>query len=143
MEFNLQKLEAIAQERPAEAIKAAEYRKNNRKWLRMSKKIALAIRYHLRNDRMSQKDMADKMGVSAAYIARLLKGEENLTLETISALQDAIGHELVSVPAPYAFSVVMQAPSSPHVVTGSMMTSEKYKSSQPFNKCGYFSNSAA
>lgn len=143
MEFNLQKLEAIAQERPAEAIKAAEYRKNNRKWLRMSKKIALAIRYHLRNDGMSQKDMADKMGVSAAYIARLLKGEENLTLETISALQDAIGHELVSVPAPYAFSVVMQAPSSPHVATSPITTSEKYKSSQPYAGCSYFSNNAA
>lgn len=144
MEFNLQKLEAIAQERPADAIKAAEYRKRNRNWLRMSQKIALAIRYYLRNDGMSQKDLADKMGVSAAYIAKLLKGRENLTLETISALQDAIGHELVSVPAPYAFSGIMQAMSPKlHAATCQVSTSKKYKSSQQLAGCDYFSNNAA
>ena len=67
----------------------------------MSQDIALAIHYHLRQSGMSQKSLAEKLGVSPTYVAKLLKGNENLTLETISKVQEVIGRELVSVCRPY------------------------------------------
>ncbi|MBO8474463.1 MAG: helix-turn-helix transcriptional regulator, partial [Bacteroidetes bacterium] len=42
--------------------------------------------------------LADKMGVKAQYISRIVKGTENLTLETISKLEKALGKDLMSIP---------------------------------------------
>lgn len=73
------------------------FRKENKEWLRKSGKIALAIRRELRVQGMSQQGLAAKMGLSPQYVGRILKGQENLTLETISKLEAAIGRPLVSV----------------------------------------------
>ena len=81
MAFNLDKLSEIAKSRSEEAIEKAQRRKAGRGWLRMSQDIALSLRYYLRKMNMTQKEFAEKMGVSPAYVGKLLKGQENLTLE--------------------------------------------------------------
>ena len=40
-----------------------------------------------------------------AYIGKLLKGNENLTLETICRVQSAIGENLISIHRPYECKV--------------------------------------
>ena len=50
---------------------------------------------------MSQKDLAKQMGVSPVYVGKLLKGGENLTIETICKLQRVIGEQLINVIKPY------------------------------------------
>lgn len=57
----------------------------------MSQDIALSIHRHLRISGMTQKEFAEKMGVSPAYVGKLLKGQENLTLETIWKIQQLLG----------------------------------------------------
>lgn len=101
MGFNFEKLNELAADRSKEVIRKSEEQEKNRNWLRMSRMIALAIRYHLRNADITQKAFADMLGVSPAYVGKLLKGNENLTLETICRVQDAIGEDLVSVHRPY------------------------------------------
>lgn len=101
MSFNRAKLEKIANPRPSNAVFEENYRMRNREWLHMSKTIALSIRYYLREGGLTQKSLAEKLNVSPAQISKILKGSENLTLETISALQEAIGHTLVYVKSPY------------------------------------------
>ena len=82
----------------SENVKAeAAFRKENKEWLRKSAKIALAVRRALRLQGMSQQDLAAKMGLSPQYVGRILKGQENLTLETISKLEAAIDMPLVRV----------------------------------------------
>jgi len=41
--------------------------------------------------------LADKMEVSAQYINKIVKGSENLSLETISKLENALGIQLIEV----------------------------------------------
>lgn len=101
MAFNVNKLAEMAKPRSEDAKKRAIDRKENREWLRMSQDIALCLHYYLRHAGMSQKELAEKMGVSAVYVNKLLKGGENLTLETICKIQKAIGEELISVARPY------------------------------------------
>lgn len=103
MKPNLEKLSAMASARTEEAKMRAEKRKANRTWLKMSQDIALAIHYYLRKSGNTQKDLADKLGVSTAYVTKLMKGNENLTVETICKLQDALGEELVTVCRPYEY----------------------------------------
>lgn len=100
MGFNLEKLEQIAKPCSDKAKEAARFRKENREWLRMSQDIALSLHYHLRTKGLSQKDLAEKMGVSAAYVGKLLKGKENLTLETICKLQKALDEDIINIVRP-------------------------------------------
>lgn len=100
MTANLDKLKAIAVDRNETAKARAQWRKENREWLRMSQDIALCLHHYLRTNKMSQKDFAERMGVSPAYVGKLLKGRENLTIETICKLQRLMGEQLISVACP-------------------------------------------
>lgn len=101
---NFEKLKSIAVSRSESASEKANWRRANREWLRMSQEIALCVHYYLRKRGMTQKTLADAMNVSPAYIGKLLRGNENLTLETICKIQEAIGREIVSVSRPYEYT---------------------------------------
>lgn len=101
MAFNLDKLAAIAVNRSESAVAKAKAREENREWLSISQDIALCIRYYLRNSGITQKSLAEKLGVSPAYIGKLLKGNENLTIETICKLQKVLGENIITVARPY------------------------------------------
>lgn len=101
METNAEKLKRIAKPRSSEAVEKARQRRENRGWLKLSKEIVIAIHYYLRISNMTQKELAEKMNVSSAYITKILKGDENLTLETIDKIQTAIDKPLISVVHPY------------------------------------------
>lgn len=134
MNFNIEKLKAIAKDRPMEDIQAEEYRKRNRKWLRLSQNIALSIRFCLRQKGTTQKELANSIGVSPSYIAKLLKGQENLTLETISALQESLGLELINIPVPYSFNDVETSSTNLAAVSEAQNAySKKQRPSSPKN----------
>lgn len=73
----------------------AEWRRANRRWLKYSGYIAMAVMNRLEELGMSQKQLAQKMNCSPQYISKLLKGSENLTLETISKLEEFLDLDLV------------------------------------------------
>ena len=87
MALDRNKLEAMAKPRPTENIRRSKERNEDREWMRMSQEIALGIHRHLRLTNTTQKEFAKQMGVSPAYVGKLLKGRENLTLETIWKIQ--------------------------------------------------------
>lgn len=105
--FDVEKFEHLAQPRSSETRERAQWLRKNRNWLRMSKEVAMCIQYFLRTNKLTQKELAEKMNVSAAYIGKVLKGEENLTLETICKIQEAIGYKIVSVQEPYIIRDVL------------------------------------
>jgi len=59
--------------------------------------IAIHIGNQLEAKGISQKTLAAKLQVSPQYISRLLKGKQNLSLETITALELALDTSLVSI----------------------------------------------
>lgn len=46
---------------------------------------------------MTQKELADKLNCSQQYVSLLLKGAENLTLETIAKIEEALDFRLITV----------------------------------------------
>lgn len=68
----------------------------NRQWLRVSQDIAFDILERLDELAWTQKDLAAKMGVSPQYVNKLVKGSENLTLETLVKLQDILDIPLLA-----------------------------------------------
>lgn len=99
--IDIKKLQAIAQPSSEKEIEGERYWEENEDWIFKSQEIALCLRYYLRTTGMTQKELAEQMQVSPAYVGKLLKGTENLTLKTISSLERIIGNQLISVHHPY------------------------------------------
>ena len=83
-------LEEHSSSEPSKWLEKAEWRKANRDWSNYSRKIAIVVAMSLENLHMSQKQLAELVGCSPQYVSRLLKGEENLTLETLCKLERAL-----------------------------------------------------
>lgn len=94
----IEKLQTISTAAPSDWREKAQWRKDNRDWLRKSGKIALAILDAIDDKRdMTQKKLADMIGVSQQYISKVVKGQENLSLQTICKLEKALDITLISV----------------------------------------------
>jgi len=83
-------LEAHSSPTPSKWRVDAEWRRANKAWLPYSRKIAIKTAMAMHDQQMSQRQLADSMGCSPQYVSRLLKGEENLSLETICKLENAL-----------------------------------------------------
>src|SRR5439155_22632291 len=70
-----------------------------RKQLRYSSNVARMVNAAIEDSEgLNQKKLAEQIAVSPQYISKILKGEENLSLETIAKLSVALGVELISFP---------------------------------------------
>ena len=80
-------------------LQNAKFRIENKKWLSYSSNIALRVLAALEeSEEMTQKSLAEKVGVSSQYINKVLKGQENLSLQTIAKLSEALNIELITFP---------------------------------------------
>jgi len=68
---------------------------DNRHWLPYSEKIASCTAKAITEQHISQRQLAERMGCSPQYVCRLLKGEENLTLETLCKLENALNAPII------------------------------------------------
>jgi ribosome-binding protein aMBF1 (putative translation factor) len=91
-----EKLFKQAAEQPSEWKAKAQYRLQNREWLKKSALIAVSVLDALKTQNLSQKDLAARMNVSPQQISKIVKGQESLTLETISNLETALGIAIIS-----------------------------------------------
>ncbi|GHT89413.1 hypothetical protein FACS189474_6030 [Bacteroidia bacterium] len=78
-----------------ETMQEMHFWQANKTWLRKSKRIAVKVLLALKEQGMSQKELAEKMEVSPQYVSKLLKGNENLTLETLTKLEDILNLQLL------------------------------------------------
>ena len=75
--------------------KNAEWRRANSSWLRYSRVIALKVLHRLDEIQMSQRRLAKELKCSPQYVSKLLKGNANMTLETIANLEKVLEIDLV------------------------------------------------
>jgi ribosome-binding protein aMBF1 (putative translation factor) len=68
----------------------AEWRRANRAWLRRSQAIAIKILDKMDEMKWTQAQVAEKIGCSQQYVSRIVKGSENLSLEMLSKIEDAL-----------------------------------------------------
>lgn len=82
----------------------AKWRQDNEDWLDISFSIAVRVASTLKANKKadkypkSQVELAEAMGCSAQYVNKLLKGQENLQIETICKIGRILGITLIEVP---------------------------------------------
>lgn len=96
MKFNVEKMKEISRPMAQAERQEIEARNENRDWLALSAKFALMLRHILRTEKMTQKELAARMGVSCVQITKLLSGKENIGLQTIAKVEKALGRSLVT-----------------------------------------------
>lgn len=91
----LEFLEAHKSETPSTWREDAEWRRANWSWLRHSQKIAAKVLLKMKQDNLTQKALAERMNCTQQYVSKILKGKENMSLDTLSRLEDALNISLV------------------------------------------------
>ena len=91
----LEFLEAHQSETPSTWREEAEWRRDNWSWLRHSQKIAVKVLWQMKQEGLTQKVLAERMNCTRQYVSKILKGKENMSLDTLSRLEDALGINLI------------------------------------------------
>ena len=91
----LEFLEAHQSETSSKWREEAEWRRDNWSWLRHSQKIAVKVLLQMKQEGLTQKALAERMDCTQQYVSKILKGKENMSLDTLSKLEDALGISLI------------------------------------------------
>ena len=91
----ISKLNAHLGDKPSKWREKAEWRNTNKSWLRYSQRIAMMMLDKMEELGLTQKALAERMGCSQQYVSRVLKGTENLSIETISKIESALELEIL------------------------------------------------
>ena len=83
---------------PSKWRENAEWRMANKSWLRYSQQIAMMMLDRMEELGMSQKQLSELMGCSQQYVSKVLKGQENLSLETLSKIERCLELQIISEP---------------------------------------------
>lgn len=97
METAVNRLRKYQSQMPSRWREEAEWRRANRAWLRRSQAIAVKILDKMDEMQWTQAQVAEKIGCSQQYVSRIVKGNENLTLEMISKIEDALELKIFSL----------------------------------------------
>ena len=73
----------------------AEKRRINKEWLRYSQNVAMRMLDKMEAEGITQKQLAERMNCSQQYVSKILKGCENLSLETVAKIELALGIKII------------------------------------------------
>lgn len=91
-------LNRLSSTRESKWYELAQWRQSNATWLDKSAHIALKVLMKLRESDITKKEFAEAMDVSPQYISKLLKGHENMSLETICKMENILKITLIDIP---------------------------------------------
>ena len=99
-------------------LEKAKWQEENEDWLDVSFSVALRVASTLSANKKanvypkSQVELAEAMGCSAQYVNKLLRGQENLQIETICKVQRILNIKLIEVPKAVITQTVQYQPIS-------------------------------
>lgn len=91
------KFEKLISEENSLWLEKALWRKENKKWLDQSAKIAVSVLEALSDKGWSQRKLAEEMQVSSQQINKIVKGQQNLTFETVAKIESALNISLMQI----------------------------------------------
>lgn len=96
-EATLQYLQSHQSATPTKWHEEAQWRKDNKSWLRFSQHVAVLLLSYMKQEQLTQAAMAERLGCTQQYVSKMLKGTENLTIETLVKIEHATNIKLLSV----------------------------------------------
>ena len=79
-----------------------EWRRQNVSWIRRSQMIAVMMLNKMKQEHITQTALAAQLGCTQQYVSKLLKGQENITLEMLTKIEAALNISIfMPVAMPY------------------------------------------
>ncbi len=81
---------------PSKWREHSEWRMANKSWLQYSQHIAMIMLDKMEELGMTPKQLSEHMGCSQQYVSSVLKGQENLSLETLIKIERCLQITILS-----------------------------------------------
>ena len=81
--------------RSGEFINKALYLKENWLWMKYSYAVAIRVRSRMEEIGWTQKQLAEALNCTQQHVSTILKGNANMTLETLAKLERALQFDLI------------------------------------------------
>ena len=94
---NLKNFLKLVSDEKSIAHERMKFMNDNEEWLDKALKIVLKVLSVMREKKITQKALAELLQVTPQRISTILRGDENLTLETIVKLEKALQIEIIEV----------------------------------------------
>lgn len=97
MEITVERLRQFESKTSSRWREQAEWRRANKTWLRRSQIVAMRILDKMHEQNWTQAKVAELLGCTQQYVSRIVKGSENLSLEMLCRIEDALGIEVFAL----------------------------------------------
>lgn len=77
------------------APQTVETGQDKRDWMQYSRAIAALMSKRMYELGLTQKMLAEKMNCTQQYISKMMKGQKNMSLETICKIENTLGIEII------------------------------------------------
>lgn len=94
-------------------LEEAQYVRDNWAWLKYSYAVAVRVKARMEELGWTQKQLSAALGCTQQHVSTLLKGRVNMTLETLSKLEEALGLDLIGSALTFTSHQYRIPPSSP------------------------------
>ncbi len=97
METTVERLRRFESKTSSRWREQAEWRRANKTWLRRSQIVAMRILDKMQEQNWTQAKVAGLLGCTQQYVSRIVKGNENLSLEMLCRIEDALSVEVFAL----------------------------------------------
>lgn len=85
---------------PSRFQENAEWRRENREWLRWSRDVALSLVDYMETNGINRNGLAERLGVTPQYVSKILSGKINFSFKSIAEIESKLSIKLLSIMEP-------------------------------------------
>jgi transcriptional regulator with XRE-family HTH domain len=85
---------------PSKFQENAEWRRENREWLKWSREVALSLVDYMETNEINRNGLAERLGVTPQYVSRMLSGKVNFSFKSIAEIESKLSIKLLNIMEP-------------------------------------------
>lgn len=85
---------------PSKFQENAEWRRENREWLKWSRDVALSPVDYMETNEINRNGLAERLGVTPQYVSRMLSGKVNFSFKSIAEIENKLSIKLLNIIEP-------------------------------------------
>lgn len=85
---------------PSKFQENAEWRRENREWLKWSRDVALSLVDYMETNGINRNGLAERLGVTPQYVSKMLSGKINFSFKSIAEIENKLSIRLLSIMEP-------------------------------------------
>lgn len=82
---------------PSKFQENAEWRRENREWLKWSRNVALSLIDYMEINGINRNGLAERLGVTPQYVSKMLSGKVNFSFKSIADIENKLNIRLMNI----------------------------------------------